>query len=86
MWCLIVIVLVAGSAGLSAVANTGTLGRALVGLTISAALVALCWRIFERVLWMRFPTNVEHTLAWRFGAIGVSALVAIQAVLVALGV
>lgn len=85
MWALASITLAAVSIGLAAFASPNTLGSAFPGLVVAVALLALCWRIFERVLWLRFPTAKEHTVAWRFGTLALLPLVALHAVLVALG-
>lgn len=85
MWALVSIALVAASIALASLASPSTLGSASPGLVVAVALLALCWRIFERVLWLRFPTASEHTVAWRFGALALLPLVALHAVLVALG-
>jgi hypothetical protein len=84
MWWLVVILAVAGSGGLSLVATTGTLGRGFYGLTVCTALIGLCWRVFERVLWLRFPTKAEHTVAGRNAALCVAMMGVVQAVLVVL--
>ncbi|MGD9688641.1 MAG: hypothetical protein AB7K52_03230 [Phycisphaerales bacterium] len=77
--------LVGGSFALASLAPAQTAGAHLPPVLLGVALVFLCWRGFERLLWLRFPTKVEHTSAGRRCAQALAVLIVIHGTLVILG-
>ncbi len=85
MFWLAVLIACVASWGLSRAAAPITFGAAFFVFTLCIVAMGLCWRVLEKLLHVRFPTKIEHTVAGRNTAITVAVMLAIQAVLVVAG-
>lgn len=83
-WVICILVL-AGSYGLSKLATPQTAGSQFPLVLIAVTLVFACWRGFERLLWLRFPTEKEHTSAAKWCATTLVGALVLHGVVVALG-
>lgn len=58
-------------------------GFAAATITACVVVLCLCWRGFEFLLWLRFPTSVQHTVAARVAAVVSVVGLVVQGVLLA---
>lgn len=84
-WMLLLIPLAAGI-GLSRLAAPDTLGAIVPMVMGSVVALGLCWRAFERLLWLRFRTKAEHTVAARRTCQILAVLLALQVGCIAMGI
>jgi threonine/homoserine/homoserine lactone efflux protein len=85
VWWILVLLLLASSFALGRFANPSTVGSQFFSLAVAVLLLGVAWRMFERLLHAMYPTREEHTRAGQWTALGLLALVAGHALLVALG-
>lgn len=74
------------SVGLGQAARVGGVGERFWVVLGCAAVLGGCVRVFERLLWWRFPASTEATVAGAWTLRAVAALLAVHAALVVLGV
>ncbi len=85
MYWIAVLIACVASYGLSRAAAPDTFGAAFFIFMLCEASLGICWRVFEKLLHVRFPTKIEHTVAGRNTAIVGAVLLGMQAVLVVAG-
>lgn len=85
MWWLVTIAIMAASWGLAQVARADSVGGKLYLVTGCVLVLAICWRMFERLLHVRFPTKREHTVAGKYAAVGAAGVLLVQGVVVLIG-
>lgn len=85
MWWLGVLIVCVASWALSRAAVPDTFGAVFFVFMLCVVTMGVCWRVIEKLLHVRFPTKVEHTVAARNTAMTVLIMPGIQAVLVVAG-
>ncbi|MBC7771249.1 MAG: hypothetical protein H7210_02020 [Pyrinomonadaceae bacterium] len=85
MWWLLIAFPTGASYGLSQLAHPDTLGAVMPLVLGAVVMLGVCWRVLERLLWLRYRTKKEHTVAARGTCIVVCGLLMVQAVFVMIG-
>lgn len=81
-WWLVALALAGAMWVLALVAPAQTLGRVMPIFGVAILVLAGCFRLFEQLLHVRFPSSQVQTSSGRYASYGIGAVLAVQAIVV----
>jgi uncharacterized membrane protein len=84
-WWLVALGLFGVSVLIAWAAEAQTLGRSMPVIAVAILVLAGCFRLFEHLLHMRFPTKQAHTSSGRYACYALVVVLVAQALMVMLG-